>query len=96
MLNPKARWKIEEQKEEVVRQLIQELEIAPLVAKLLINRGLTTPEVASTFLNKNQIKYHDPFSLDGMDVVVERIQQAIEKKEKILIFGDYDAGATRF
>ncbi|KMK75722.1 single-stranded-DNA-specific exonuclease RecJ [Alkalihalobacillus pseudalcaliphilus] len=91
MLNSKARWKVQDQEQAMVDLLVTELQVAPLVAKLLINRGLTTPEIASTFLNKNQIHYHDPYAMHGMKETVDRIQLAVEKKEKILIFGDYDA-----
>ncbi|NEU31563.1 single-stranded-DNA-specific exonuclease RecJ [bacterium LRH843] len=91
MLKPKARWKIEEQSSSQIDELVNELKIAPLVAKLLLNRGFDTAVKAKQFLYKEEMSYHDPFLLDDMERVVERLHSAIEKEEKILIFGDYDA-----
>ncbi|MFC0561843.1 single-stranded-DNA-specific exonuclease RecJ [Halalkalibacter alkalisediminis] len=91
MLKSKARWKIKEQASSQVDQLVNELNIAPLVAKLLINRGFDTVESARRFIYKDEMVYHDPFLLDDMERVVTRIQSAVEQNEKILIFGDYDA-----
>jgi len=62
-----------------------------LINNLLYQRGLLTKEDIEQFL-KPDLKYlHDPFLLDGMKEAVERILPAIQKKEKILIYGDYDA-----
>ncbi|MGM7683010.1 single-stranded-DNA-specific exonuclease RecJ [Cytobacillus sp. Hm23] len=91
MLQSKTRWKINECNEEQVQQLAGALSITPLVAKLLINRGIDTVEDAHAFLNIENQEFHDPFLLEDMDVAIERIKQAVELEEKILIFGDYDA-----
>ncbi|WP_100406587.1 single-stranded-DNA-specific exonuclease RecJ [Bacillus solitudinis] len=91
MLKPKARWNIKSQEIEKVHALAEELKIAPLVAKLLLNRGIDTIERARKFLYKEQMSFHDPYLLDGMKETVLRIREAIEKKERILVFGDYDA-----
>ncbi|WP_332631230.1 single-stranded-DNA-specific exonuclease RecJ [Halalkalibacter flavus] len=91
MLKPKARWKIKEQASSQVDQLVNELNIAPLVASLLLNRGFETVEAARRFLYKEEMAYHDPFLLDDMDRAVTRIRAAVEGNERILIFGDYDA-----
>ena len=91
MLKSKARWNIREQASNQVDELVSNLNIAPLVAKLLINRGFDTVEVAKKFLYKEQMTYHDPFLLDDMEKTVLRIRAAVDQNEKILIFGDYDA-----
>lgn len=62
-----------------------------IVAKLLVNRGVTTPELAFTFLNPSFEHLTAPFALKDMKKAVERIYTAICNKEKILIFGDFDA-----
>lgn len=91
MLKSKRRWNIQQPNNEVVEDLAKSLNIPPLIASLLINRGMTTKESASQFLNIENQSFHDPFLLDGMDRAVERIHKAIENNEKIMIYGDYDA-----
>lgn len=66
--------------------------ISPLAARLLVSRGIETVEHARAFLRPNFAKeLHNPFSMQGMSKAVERIMMAIEKKEKVLVHGDYDA-----
>lgn len=62
-----------------------------IIAKLLANRGITTPEEAFTFLNPSFQHLTDPFALKDMEKAVERIYTAICNKERILVFGDFDA-----
>lgn len=91
MLHSRTRWIVRQTQEEKVQQLAKELNIAPLVASLLINRGLDTAESARYFLLDKDQEFHDPFLLTDMEIAVSRIKEAIEKQEPILIFGDYDA-----
>ncbi len=66
------------------------LGVHPIVAQLLINRDLTTLEEARHFLRTDFAAFHDPFLLKDMDRAVERISQAVKRRETVLIFGDYD------
>ena len=91
LLQAKTRWKEKYNNEELVGQLANKLQLSPLVASLLLNRGFDTEEKIVDFLNTEQQEFHDPFLLEGMDRTVERIRQAIQNGEQILIFGDYDA-----
>ncbi|WP_010678255.1 single-stranded-DNA-specific exonuclease RecJ [Bacillus timonensis] len=91
MLQSKTRWKVNECNQINVNQLANELQVTPLVASLLVNRGFTTAETAREFLEPDQLEFHDPFLLDQMDTAIERITMAIENNERILVFGDYDA-----
>ncbi|MDD5068556.1 MAG: single-stranded-DNA-specific exonuclease RecJ [Candidatus Pacebacteria bacterium] len=70
----------------------KELEAFPeLTRHLLFHRGIQNGEDAKTFLNPDYISHvHDPFLLSGMEKAVQRILKAIEKKEKICIYSDYD------
>lgn len=90
MLKSKTRWIVRKSDQQLVKTLENELKITPLVASLLINRGLDTVDSARYFLFGKE-QFHDPFLLKGMDTAVDRIRQAIENQEPILIFGDYDA-----
>ncbi|MFK3958290.1 single-stranded-DNA-specific exonuclease RecJ [Guptibacillus hwajinpoensis] len=91
MLRSKTRWKLAETDETNIDRLQGELGISRLAASLLVNRGIEGEEEAKRFLYKENLSYHDPYLMDGMKESVERIQQAIDSGERILIFGDYDA-----
>lgn len=65
-----------------------------LVSQLLLNRGIKSWEEAKTFFRPELVHLHDPFLMKGMHIAVERIIRAIEKEERILIYGDYDVDGT--
>src|SRR5881398_3015555 len=71
-------------------ELASALGIAPVVARLLCQRGLGDPEVARKFLNPSLDHLHDPLALADMRVAVDRIMAAIARKERIAVHGDYD------
>lgn len=96
MLQSKTRWNIKQSNQQAVDTLTKELQITPLVAQLLVNRGINTIDSVKSFLFLDTLPFHDPYLLKDMDKAVKRIQAAIANHENILIFGDYDAGATRF
>ncbi|EIJ78999.1 single-stranded-DNA-specific exonuclease RecJ [Bacillus methanolicus PB1] len=91
MLKSKTRWIVRQSDRQKSEMLIQELNITPLVASLLVNRGIDTVESARYFLFPKRQSFHDPYLLKDMDKAVERIRLAIERQEPILIYGDYDA-----
>ncbi|MGB4703727.1 MAG: single-stranded-DNA-specific exonuclease RecJ [Candidatus Saccharicenans sp.] len=70
--------------------LAQELNLPHEIAVILVNRGLKTAYEASYFLYAGLEELHNPFLLKGMKQAVARILQAVEKGEKIVVFGDYD------
>lgn len=80
--------------QERVRTFAAELCVPPLVAALLLARGYDTNAKADEFLNPSLSHLHDPFLLKGMREAVDRIQEAIEHREKILVWGDYDVDGT--
>jgi single-stranded-DNA-specific exonuclease len=65
-----------------------------IVAELLIARGVRTIEDVDRFLNPQLTHLHDPYQMSGMRAAVPRVQQAIEKREPVLIYGDYDVDGT--
>jgi len=91
VLKPKKRWKTIEASAEEIDRIVNKHQVHSITASLLINRGITKDEEIVKFLNIDQANLHDPFLLDGMREAVDRIHSAILKKEKILIYGDYDA-----
>ena len=64
--------------------------LPPAMAVILMNRGIKTEKAASSYMRKSLEDIHNPFMLDGMEEAVERILSALEKNEKIVIYGDYD------
>jgi single-stranded-DNA-specific exonuclease len=88
------RWNIRKHDAAAVNKLASELGVKPLVAALLIARGHDTCEKAIQFLNPSPAHLHEPYLLKGMRDAVARIELALERKEKILIWGDYDVDGT--
>ncbi len=67
-------------------------DVEPLLVSLLANRGITTPGALDAFLHPDWARdVHDPFLFHNMERAVERILRAIRAREKLLVFGDYDA-----
>lgn len=91
---PVQRWIVSPCRTEEAQFLSRSAEIPPLIAGLLLARGISTAADAEQFLNPRIEQLLDPFSMLGMDRAVERIQQAVTAKEPILIYGDYDVDGT--
>ena len=64
--------------------------ISPVLANLLVQRGIDTLEKAKKFFNPQLSDLHDPFLMKDMDKAVERVEQAVRNNEKIMVYGDYD------
>ncbi|OFV94684.1 MAG: single-stranded-DNA-specific exonuclease RecJ [Acidobacteria bacterium RIFCSPLOWO2_02_FULL_61_28] len=84
------RWVLREVGPASVGNLSQELGISALLARLLALRGVNDAAAARRFLSPELAHLHDPFQMLGMEAAVRRIFQAVERREKILIYGDYD------
>ena len=85
------KWECYEVDENRVNKLINEYKISRLLAKIIVNRNIDLSENMSQFLEPTRNDFHDPFLMPDMEKAVERILKAIENKEKIIIYGDYDA-----
>jgi single-stranded-DNA-specific exonuclease len=79
---------------QVAARLAAEAGLPRLVAQLLAARGVATAEEARRFLSPALEHLHSPYLLSGMSAAVERLQAAIERREPILIYGDYDVDGT--
>ena len=83
-------WKIKEINQDLETYLSKEMGVSRIFSRLLINRGITTKNKAEKFLHPSLDNLANPFLLPGIKKAVERIKKAKQKKEKILIYGDYD------
>lgn len=86
----KKLWKMSPPNKELQESLSRELDVLPVTAQLLINRGLVDCGKAFSFLSPDLRSLHDPFLMKDMDKAVKRIATALQKREKIAIYGDYD------
>ena len=88
-------WKLREGADaDNVRQLSSELGVDPVLAELLVQRGVHTFEQARSFFRPSLDDLHDPFLMTDMDKAVERVHKAVTTGEKILVYGDYDVDGT--
>ena len=79
---------------EEARELSRAIGISPILCKLLIDRGVRSKEEAEKFFNPQLSELHDPSLMPDMDIAVDRLNKAIERNERILIYGDYDVDGT--
>src|ERR1022692_2174186 len=66
----------------------------PVLADLLVGRGIEEPEAAARFLSPELGDLHDPLQMSGMKSALDRLEAALVRKEKVLIYGDYDVDGT--
>ncbi len=90
LLSTDMRWKHKEIDDELVLEQSQKMKIPYLHSRILLNRGLVSDEEINSFFNCQLSENSDPFLLEDMEKAVVRIQEAISKREKVLIYGDYD------
>ncbi|MBV9623219.1 MAG: single-stranded-DNA-specific exonuclease RecJ [Acidobacteria bacterium] len=98
------RWKLRQAAPERVHSLAGELRTLPYVsahpalaetlARLLVLRGIDFAEAARAFLSPALAHLHSPYLMTGLKAAIERLEMAIERKERVLIFGDYDVDGT--
>ena len=89
------RWKFNSSPDPIkVSALAKELGVEMTLANLLVQRGISTFEEARSFFRPDLNELHDPFLMKDMQAAVRRIDEAIEKDELVLVYGDYDVDGT--
>jgi len=89
------RWLEEESADkELVKKLSDVLHINKHLTNLLAQRGISSYEEAKTFFRPSLHSLHDPFLIKDMEKAVDRVIQAMQDKERILVYGDYDVDGT--
>ena len=84
------KWQIYETDENKIQEIEQKYQINKLLATILVNRNITKKEDIRLFLEPTRADFHNPFLITDMEKAVEKIIKAIEKQEKVTIYGDYD------
>ncbi len=91
MYQIRPKWEIDSDPElKITQEIASSLSLPSGIARILVNRGLTTPELAKNFLYPDLSNLFDPLLLNSMDKAVDRIIYALKDNQKIMIFGDYD------
>ncbi|MDY6953990.1 MAG: single-stranded-DNA-specific exonuclease RecJ, partial [Thermodesulfobacteriota bacterium] len=85
------RWCVHSPDQDKISRLLEALRCQRPVAAVLVNRGLSAPKEAVSFLKPSFAHMRSPFLMKDMDRAVSRLLLALERREKVLVFGDYDA-----
>jgi len=93
-MKPDKRWIVKPADEQVVQRLYEGLQVNPVICRLLAVRDINDFESAKKFFRPELTDLHDPFLMKGMKKAVERINDAIEWHERIMVYGDYDVDGT--
>lgn len=88
-----SRWVLHDEHPDVPR-MMELINVPRVIAQILLNRGVSTFDDARYFLKPTLDDLHSPFLMADMDLAVERIADAIDRKERIMVFGDYDVDGT--
>lgn len=89
------RWCIKPKGEDkAIEKLVEELRVHPVLANLLIQRGVTNYEEAKAFFRPKLTDLHNPFLMKDMEEAIHRLDKAFARHERILIYGDYDVDGT--
>ena len=84
------KWEYYGKEDEKVEQIQKQFGLSRLLSTILVNKGLENKDEIDVFLNPTRKDFHDPYLMPDMEIAVKRIVQAIENKEKVIIYGDYD------
>ena len=85
----KPKWEYYEKDKKKIKILQEKFNLNSVIATVLSNRNINIDEI-QTYLTPTRYDFHNPYKMPDMEKAVERILKAIDKKEKIIIYGDYD------
>lgn len=84
------KWEFYNSDEKLVDEICEKYNLNKVIGKIIVNRHVVNDEDVRIFITPTRDDFHNPFLFKGMDIAVDRIIKAINNKEKILIYGDYD------
>jgi len=88
---PLTTWKFREPHRDLVEQIASEFKIHPILSRILVSRNITHPEEVKKYLSPSLHDLPSPFLMEDMKVGIERVIRAITNRERIMVYGDYDA-----
>ena len=86
----KKKWEYYSCNKKKIEEIQEKFGVTRLLATILVNRGITQEDKIRKFLEPTREDFYDPFLMPDMEIAVNRIIEAMNKKEKIMIYGDYD------
>lgn len=86
----RKKWKYRELDEVKINEIVKKFNVSELLATVLVNRGIVNDEEIRVFLNPTRSDFHNPYLMPDMEIAVNRIIDAINNQEKVIIYGDYD------
>ena len=84
------KWEFYKSDENLASEISKKFNISNVLATVLINRGIVKDNDIKVFLEPTRNDFHDPYLMPDMEIAVDRILEAIERNEKVIIYGDYD------
>lgn len=84
------KWRYRDIDEERVKEIVEKFNVSELLATVLVNRGIIDDDEIKVFLEPTRNDFHDPYLMPDMKIAVDRIITAIQKQERVIIYGDYD------
>ena len=88
---PTTRWHLREGNKGIQDLLIRELDVSPIVSRILTNRDIADPDEARRYLSPSLSDLHNPLLMQDMKKAVDRLIATIQRHEQVVIYGDYDA-----
>lgn len=84
------KWRYRDIDENKVKEIVEKFNVSELLATVLVNRGIVNEDEIKVFLEPTRNDFHDPYLMPDMKIAVDRIITAIQKQERVIIYGDYD------
>jgi len=87
---PMTRWRLQEGNDNLQELFVRELGLSPILSRILMSRDITNTDDAHRYLSPSLSDLHNPFLMQDMRKAVDRLIRAIQKRERVVIYGDYD------
>ena len=90
----KYAWEKQKIENSLVKNLANQLNVSEVIARILVGRGVTSFELAQNYFRPSWGDFHDGLLMKNMRISIERLNLAIQEKQHVLVYGDYDVDGT--